>query len=136
MQGEAQLETGLNSKPLDGRVLGRTLPMAKLRMREDVSQHSKLRRSEAFASRLEVRTTELLWVASRANQEGRARTIAFTGWSLTHARMTSQTTSKGASVFVPSGLACVEDTRYPVRDGTRLADYRNCRAKCSRRRQD
>jgi len=50
------------------------------------------------------------WTAGAGNP----RTMAFTGWSLTQARMMSQMTSKGASVFVPSGLACVEDTLYPA----------------------
>ena len=42
------------------------------------------------------------------------RTMAFPGWSFTQARMMSQMTSNGASVFVPSGLACVDETLYPT----------------------
>mmetsp|Transcript_2677 Transcript_2677/g.7341 ORF Transcript_2677/g.7341 Transcript_2677/m.7341 type:complete len:223 (+) Transcript_2677:164-832(+) len=36
------------------------------------------------------------------------------GWSLTHVLMMSQKTSKGASVLIPVGLSCVEDTLYPA----------------------
>lgn len=46
------------------------------------------------------------------------------GWSFTQARMISQMTSNGASVLVPSGLACVDDTLYPARHNYGVSDCR------------